>query len=77
MPRHTLPHQLGGATWGWGLHIGDETTLLAVTVGQDNQALQGISVEKVGLWLTWGRHKKKWTSEKQLQTLAFQLFSIV
>ena len=53
VPGHALPHQLGRAARGRGLHVGDETALLAVTVGQDDQALQGIGMEKVGFRLAW------------------------
>lgn len=53
VPGHALPHQLGGTAWGRGLHVRDETALLAMTMGQDNEALQGIGVEKAGLWLAW------------------------
>lgn len=53
VPSHALPHQLGRAAWGRGLHVRDETALLAMTVGQDDQALQGIGMEKVGLRLAW------------------------
>lgn len=53
MTGHALPHQLGWAARGWGLHVGDEAALLAVAVGEGDQALQGIGVEKAGFWGAW------------------------
>ena len=60
---HALPHQWGRAARGWGLHIGDEAALPAVTVGQSHQTLQGIGVgvEEVGLCGVgcWGLGRKR------------------